>query len=293
LSTRLNNKATGLVINIQQRLHIEDVTGWLLENQGDYYQLIKIPSEASRPEEVSPPELFKYYQDGLFWNKTGRFSRADLEQEKKLLGSRGYAQMHLQTPTSEDDGVYKRSWFTTIPETEFIQHFVNAKQRVTFNFFLDSAYTANKKNDASAICVAAYLNGKVYLREVRQVRKEFPDLVKWLKEFIPKYYSSNSRVYIEAKASGLSLIQQLRSEGGFNVLPLDTGRDSKLTRAIQQSAYVESGNVYVIKGEWNDDFLEQVSTFVDGKSGHDDMVDAFVYALRQRKAGQTFFQFIN
>lgn len=292
LSTRLNNKATGLIINIQQRLHVEDVTGWILENLGEYYDLIKIPSEAQSEFDVSPAEIFQYYQDGLFWNKSGRFSRADLEIEKKVLGSRGYSQLHLQRPKALDEGVFKTGWFSQISETEFLKAFLDAGKKPVYNFYLDTAYTAEAKNDASALIVAAYLGNKLYIKDAVQVRKEFQDLVKWLKSYLPKYYSGESRVYIEAKASGISLIQQLRSEGGFNVIPMQTGKDSKLTRALKSTAFVEGGNVSLVKGDYIEEFLDQVTSFKDGKSGgHDDLLDAFVYSVLQRKSGSFFWAF--
>jgi len=59
---------------------------------------------------------------------------------------------------------------------------------------------------------------------------------------------------------------------------------SKVTRAAAFSSQVESGNVFLIKGNWNDTFLNELQAFPNGR--YDDQVDAVVdafNALRDRK----------
>ncbi|MEH6474494.1 MAG: phage terminase large subunit, partial [Sneathiella sp.] len=59
---------------------------------------------------------------------------------------------------------------------------------------------------------------------------------------------------------------------------------SKVTRAAAFSSQVESGNVFLVKGSWNDAFLSELQAFPNGR--YDDQVDAVVdafNALRDRK----------
>jgi predicted phage terminase large subunit-like protein len=50
-----------------------------------------------------------------------------------------------------------------------------------------------------------------------------------------------------------------------------------VTRAKPSSAQAEAGNIKLIEGQWNDDFMTELENFPEGS--HDDQVDAFSGAL--------------
>lgn len=58
---------------------------------------------------------------------------------------------------------------------------------------------------------------------------------------------------------------------GFNVR-VYPARENKIVRAKPLSAQAEAGNVKLVEGPWNEDFLSEVENFPDGD--HDDQVDA-------------------
>jgi predicted phage terminase large subunit-like protein len=64
------------------------------------------------------------------------------------------------------------------------------------------------------------------------------------------------------------LIKQL---AGFNYRA-STETGDKATRAEGLSAQAEGGNVYLVKGDWNRAFLDEITTFPAGK--WKDQVDA-------------------
>jgi hypothetical protein len=114
LYSRLNQLEIGLRINIQQRLHEEDLSGHLLSKAPHKYHHICIPGELTKKtiNTVSPPELKEYYVDGLFWSD--RFSNKVLDDYKIALGSQDYAGQIQQLPAPEEGGVFKRDWFDII-----------------------------------------------------------------------------------------------------------------------------------------------------------------------------------
>lgn len=68
----------------------------------------------------------------------------------------------------------------------------------------------------------------------------------------------------------------VRLLAGYNVrTKVETG--DKVTRAGPVSAQAEAGNVKVLRGAWNDDFLTELENFPEG---HDDQVDALSGAFR-------------
>ena len=81
---------------------------------------------------------------------------------------------------------------------------------------------------------------------------------------------------MEDKANGSAIIQTLRSEfvGVISVTP----KGGKVSRVNAISPAIESGNVYVPRGElWAEELVDQFTAFPAGK--HDDMVDSASQAL--------------
>lgn len=65
---------------------------------------------------------------------------------------------------------------------------------------------------------------------------------------------------------------------GFDVR-LNPARDNKMTRALPFSAQAEHGNVCMVRGNWNNDYLSELVSF-DGENGYMDQVDASSGALK-------------
>ena len=79
-------------------------------------------------------------------------------------------------------------------------------------------------------------------------------------------------MYIEDKASGQSLIQELRNQSGIAVLPYKVVQD-KVARLNAITPLIEGGRVFLPNSApWLDDFLEEAQQFPSGK--HDDQIDA-------------------
>jgi len=54
----------------------------------------------------------------------------------------------------------------------------------------------------------------------------------------------------------------------------------KITRAKPLSAQSEAGNILLLRGDWNEEFLTELENF-DGNTGHDDIVDASADAFNE------------
>ena len=85
---------------------------------------------------------------------------------------------------------------------------------------------------------------------------------------------------IEAgKAQAENYIKELAGRA-VKVLPV-TG--DKETRARPCAVQAEAGNIYLVEGEWNAAFLDEVCTFPMG--AHDDQVDALSDAFNELALG--------
>ena len=112
-------------------------------------------------------------------------------------------------------------------------------------------------------------------------RFEFPELKKIAIDQY-KYWEPES-VIVEAKASGLPLIQELRQIGipVINFTP-SKGND-KLSRVHAVAPVFESGAVWVPKERWAEEMIEECAMFPHGE--HDDLVDSMSQALLRFRKG--------
>ena len=84
-------------------------------------------------------------------------------------------------------------------------------------------------------------------------------------------------ILVEDKASGQSLIQELRESTRFAVKPIKVDTD-KLSRAYASSPMVEAGKVFLPESApWLADFLYEMASFPVGV--HDDQADSGTQAL--------------
>jgi len=272
--SRLNNPLTGIRIVIMQRIHDNDLSGFLLYGQDSRlkYKHICIPAELSN--DVKPKNLEKNYdEDGLFW--TDRFSKDILDDYKQALGSYGYAGQLMQTPTPLNSGMIKAEWLK-IDKFKMME----VGEATTVDFVIDPAYTSNEKNDPSALLAYIFKDNRWQIIDCVNVHKEFPDLIKFIPQWVQKNgYSNRSRVYVEPKASGKSIVQTLQKETGLNVREDKPPSKDKVARVQDISATLESGRVSLLNGKWNEEFIQQLVKFPSAK--HDDMVDCLVMAINK------------
>jgi len=54
---------------------------------------------------------------------------------------------------------------------------------------------------------------------------------------------------------------------------------SKIERARASSPYIEGGRVFLVRGGWNESFLNQIAMFPNAK--HDEHIDLTAYAIER------------
>lgn len=274
LSTRKVDKELTPTIVIMQRLHESDVTGAILKKAGLRVHHICLPAELS--SNVKPAHLASYYKKGLF--DSVRMSPAVLQQMRAALGSYGYAGQFDQTPSPADGGIFKKSWFEIVDKARPFGAVVH--------FRLDTAYTAKQTNDPTAILAYYRQGNEVFVLDCQSVRLEFPELCKFITTYVANTGGSHrSKIKIEPKASGKSVVQELRRMTALNVMEDRPPKDDKVTRANGASPKCEAQRVKLHRGQWNDDFLNELAAFPNG--AHDDKVDVLVATVHDELMEET------
>lgn len=273
VNTRLNNPETGLFIVIQQRLHQEDLSGYLMEKEPDNWFNVCLPAEIG--SNVNPIELCEKYDEGLLWKN--RFSRKVLDNFKLTLGTVGYANQLNQKTSPEEGNIIKREWIPTITYEKFLEILQVNNIKVVWDFFLDSAQTEKKKNDPSGVLICAKINNNVYVRKVIERRLTFPDLIKELDNTMIGYGKPSSRMFVEPKSNGKDIIAQLRRQTKHNVVELPSPTTDKETRLNAVAPLIESNRLILIEDISNDVILDQLCEFPN--ASHNEFVDLTGYAL--------------
>ena len=138
--------------------------------------------------------------------------------------------------------------------------------------------TANKARELAnySVCTTWGRRGKhLYLLNVYRKQVEFPDLVRAVLDQRRQFGATV--VLVEEAASGVQLVQQLRSQGHGSIRAMKPERD-KVMRMHAQTALIENGFVWVPReAHWLDAYLHELTTFPASK--HTDQVDSTSQAL--------------
>ena len=270
LISRLNDKRTGCIILIMQRLHEDDLVGHVL--QQDDWRVLKFPAIA---EENETHVLQTSHGTKRFSRNVGEAlhpEREPLEVLRKLReiqGEYNFAGQYQQTPAPLGGGLVKIGWFKSYTEVNL---------PTTFEMVFQSWDTANKPTELSdySVCTTWGIKEKrLYLLNVFRKRLGYPELKRAVREqagaFNPK------TIMIEDKASGTQLIQELIAEGMHTIKKYAPTMD-KIMRMNSATSAIENGFVYLPeKAAWLAEYLHELTTFPNGK--YDDQTDSTSQAL--------------
>lgn len=150
----------------------------------------------------------------------------------------------------------------------------------------DWAVTDKTHSDWSAGALLAYNKEReeVYIVDMWRKKLPWPKLEQQIVELAKQERSSNigdryTRMAAEAVAGMIGMFDSLREKlrGIVKLEKRNPPRGGKMLRAQQWFVPIEAGKVYMVKGAWNRDFIDELETFPQGK--HDDQIDAVSVAF--------------
>jgi predicted phage terminase large subunit-like protein len=248
--TRFDESAA--LLCILTRWHVDDPIGRLLAKDPSIKRLCyrAIATEEEKNRKIGDV-LFPAHKSLDF-----------ILERKKIMGNANFEALYQQNPIIPDGEVIKLKWF--------LRHDEIPEQVTTCVHSWDTAYKKDEHNDPSSCVVMRIGNNAAFVQEVINKRMEYPELKKTIIALALR--DSPIAILIEDKASGQSLIQELRAETGLPIIAVKAEAD-KLTRAVAASATIEAGRISLPNmAEWLYDYENQLVSFPKGK--HDDMVDS-------------------
>lgn len=307
MSNRLNDMDRGAIVIIMQRVHEDDVSGAVIEDDLGYVHLM-IPMEydAQRHCTTSVGWTDWRTEDGeLAWPE--RFSKRIVRDLKSTLGPYAYTGQYQQSPEPRGGGIFRREWWK-------LYEVDDATRRPKYPPFyvvasLDPAYSSKQENDPSGFVVYGVFKDqdgrkKITLLYAWQKRLDLhgPDtepirgetrsayinrskpnwgLVEWVANDCKRL--KVDMLLIEAKASGLSVFQEIRRlyrDEPWGVQTVDPKGLDKRTRAIAVQHLFSDGLVYAPDRDWADMVISEHAKFRGLDADKDNLVDASTQALK-------------
>ncbi len=271
LLSRLDNKASGCIIIVMQRLHQDDLIGHVLEQED--WKVLSLPAIAEQDEELvidTPLGNYPYRRPAGQALHPERESLADLDKMRQTMGTYDFEAQYQQNPSPQGGSLLKKSW---------LRYYVPGELPARFERIIQSWDTANKAgelNDYSVCTTWGEKDKRFYVLHVFRRRLEYPDLKRAVKEQAQIHNATT--IVIEDKASGTQLIQDLIAEGVSGITRYEPPACDKIMRFHGQTAAFENGLVLLpTEAPWLADYVHELTTFPGSK--HDDQVDSTTQAL--------------
>jgi predicted phage terminase large subunit-like protein len=256
LSTRLHHNA--IVIVMATRWREDDLSGWLLKNADPPFRYIKLAALAQAGDPMGRRLM------GPLW--PARFPQPMLLAQMKSIGTYDWFSMYQGDPHPPEGSLFKRNYFQRVPAAPSTLKWVR---------FWDLATSTNEKNDAtSSIQAALDINGNVFLRRRIKGRWEWPDVRTKIIATSKAERDEVMRVGIEAQGTQKGMVQECWRDPdliNIGILGVPVPNDKRI-RALSAATRGEIGKLYVVDGDWVDDYIEEMIGF--GSIEHDDDVDA-------------------
>jgi predicted phage terminase large subunit-like protein len=268
LMSRLNDKRAGAIFVVAQRLHQEDLTGFLIERGWDGLVL-----PAIAPRDMRIPLLVGNH----FWKAGEPLQEREpigvLEDQKRQMSGADFSAQYLQDPVPEAGNLLKVEW---------LKWYDSAPVRQPRDEVVQSWDTAVKVTASSSysVCLTFLVrnNNEYYLRDLWRKRVEFPDLVQAVRSQAAKH--NPTAILIEEQASGAPLIAECKRKGMTGIIGRRPVAD-KITRMNGETAKIQGGSLILPKSApYLDELLVEYRGFPHVK--HDDQIDALSQFLNWR-----------
>lgn len=306
LTTRKTDKKMARTIYVQQRVHRQDLSGYILkkaEKGGMDLKHICLPARINMRltrlqayarlyrngnivEQINLKYL--YSKEGLLDNQ--RLSANELDKAKIVMGSYAYNAQYLQRPSKDKGGLIKANYFevveaSTIPIDKMVKY-----------FYTDPSEGKASSDNMATVCWGLY-EGTVYIFEIMAVVLPFNEFIgyesqgKWVDKvydkFVKKHGITKQTInFFESKSSGTPYLQYINARTPYNAVP-DNPQGSKMDRVSISLPTWEAGRVKFVKGiagvnsDWIGETIEELSNFSGRDGDPDDRVDVLTAIVKR------------
>lgn len=238
------------------------ISSCLTELPHENWRVINLPAIA----EINDP-LGREVGEAL-WPE--RYDETALARIKKTLGTYWWEAMYQQNPRASMAGLELSGFLKTIPESELPPE-VDLK---TFRIWDLAATKDGGDYTAGAKMSRQKDTGRIYIRDMRHFQKS-PQKVKDLVEASAIGDGHGVKVWMEQEpgSSGKIVIADFKELLKAYSFEGEKATGPLTIRATPFLAAIEAGDVYIVKGEWNENFKDELDAF-DDDAEYDDQITA-------------------
>ena len=255
LRTRVHKN--GIIILPMTRWTIRDLANFLIKLEKESFRYIRLPalSEGKDKDPLGRPELTPLWPS--------HYPQKELINIRDSVGEYNWNSMYQGNPVPLEGSLFKRSHFQIIDR---------APKGLQWFRYWDLATSEDRKSDRTASGRGAVDDeGRVYIDGVMKGNWNWPEVRRKIKETALHEYGC--MVGIEAQGIQKGMVQECWSDSdlvnvGIIGIPVS---QSKRIRALPVMARGESGKLFIVRGPWNEEYIQEHVDFDLGE--HDDQVD--------------------
>jgi predicted phage terminase large subunit-like protein len=264
LVTRPDDKSAARIVVVMQRVHQDDLVGYLQEQGG--FEVLNLPAIA---QVSSSHDLGR---GRAYVRQRGELLHPDHEPAsvllslKKAMGPISFSAQYQQCPIPLSGTIVQRKWLTTYRD-------VTRQSGDVVIMSWDIALSEAETGDYSVGVVLLNRKEMFFVLEVLRGRFPFETLKQKILDMKQRY--GRGTLLIEDSPISLGLIQSIR-EKSINVTPYRPDKD-KRARLIAQTDLFVGGSIRLPeRAAWLEEFVAELLAF---PGRHDDQVDALTQGL--------------
>jgi len=247
----------GSIFLVMQRWHIDDIAARLIKSDINW-EYIEIPAIAN------DNDILGREKGQPLWSK--RYDLDSLNEIRLQMGDYWFNAKYQQKPEVADSSIFNIDNF----------NFYDSQNDFDFTYLsYDTAFKTGRENDFTSCVYLGYKDNKIFIIDSYRIKLQYPELIIKVQNDYNKY--KPNMILIEDKASGQSLIQDLKRNTTAPIKPIKVENDKILRANI---ASLQLNRIY-FRSDRNKDLISELVTFPFDI--HDDLVDAFTQGVNFMK----------
>ena len=280
LLSRLDDKARGGLIIVMQRLHLNDLTGFV--EAGGGFKKLALPAIARQREVISLRGGRTHVRQAGEALQPERESLETLNAMRDQVGPATFAAQYQQDPASPDGAQFKKAWFQRTREISDAW-----QQRCEAFISIDAAASTSETADYTAISLVLVGHGQFVVLRAERGRWDYEALLERAKHWVAVLRARVGRpitFLIEAASAGISLYQTLskvaQRTGEFRCFYYRP-EHSKGTRVLWSIPAFAEKRVFLYEmpgeNEWAESYVNEFLSYPKGR--FDDQVDSLTQLI--------------
>ena len=204
LLSRLDDKRTGAIIIVMQRVHMDDLTGFVT-SQSDEWEILNLPAIAEVEEHIPISDTKTYFRRVGEALSPEREPLSILENMKSQLGSDAFSAQYQQRPVPPGGAMIKRDWI------ERYQELPPQRERSLILQSWDTASKGGPENDFSVCTTWVISRDRSMVSRRRLAQTGRLSRTQGRVRDLASQHAAN-RVLVEDAGAGTSLVQELLGE---------------------------------------------------------------------------------